>query len=264
MDSKKALRTTVLLLGLILIAPVAALANSPAPDLILIPIVASHARDATGAVWSSTVFFNYTQLDFALSVANNPVLDFRDLQPGEHGVLDMHANKLLVGPGAIIITFASASKQLSIQSYVYNEAKPGVGVSIPGIRASDLLVGQSVRLIGVPLNVDSRTLVRIYSMANGIDADVLVRVLDPYGHELSVNVVHLFSTPVLPRHADAAQPAYGEYQPPLDPAKYPSISIDIEPLTPATNESPFSAKIWAFSTTTGPHSENVTAVFPAR
>lgn len=264
MNEKTAFRSIILIVGALVIVPAAAQPTSPAPDLILIPIVASHARDATGAVWSSTVFFNYTLPDVSVFVYDEPILDYRELQPGERGVLDIHTDKLRVGPGVMILTYAFASKQLYIESYVYNEAKPEVGVSIPGIRLSDLKVGQPVRLIGVPLGTGSRTLVRIYAMTSGIDADVLVRVFDPNGHVLEVDTVHLFSTPLLPRHADATQPAYGEYQPPLDPAKYPSISIDIEPLTPATNESPFSAKIWAFSTTTGSRSENVTAVFPAQ
>jgi hypothetical protein len=264
MNEKTAFRPLILLFSALIIAPVAAQATSPAPDLILIPIVASHARDATGAVWSSTVFFNYTRLDFALSVANEPLLDSRDLQPGERGILDIHTDKLKVGPGVIIVTYAFASKQLYVQSYVYNEAKPQVGVSIPGVRLSDLKAGEPVRLIGIPLHGESRTLVRIYAMTSGIDADVLVRVSDPTGHVLAVDIVHLFSTPLLPLYVFGTQPAYGEYRPPVDPARYPSISIDVEPLTPATPNSPFNSAIWAFSTTTGARSENVTAVFPAQ
>lgn len=264
MKQKTAFRSIILVVCALIIAPAAAHATSPAPDLILIPIVASHARDATGAVWSSTVFFNYTLLAGPLSVSDEPILDYRSLLPGERGVLDIHTDKLRVGPGVMILTYAFGSKQLYIQSYVYNEAKPEVGVSIPAVRLSDLNLGQPVRLVGIPLNAESRTLVRVYAITDGTDADVLVRVSDATGHVLAVDTVHLFSTPVLPLHSYAAQPAYGEYRPSADPTKYPSISIDIESLTPPSPTFAFSSAIWAFSTTTGARSENVTAVFPAQ
>lgn len=262
MNEKKAFRSITLFIAL-MTASVVANANEPVPDLILIPIVASHARDATGAVWSSTVFFNYASSGFPLDVSDRPVLDYRQLQPGERGILEIHTDPLKTGPGIVIYTLAFGSKQLYVQSYVYNEARPGVGVSIPGIRLSDLFahIGEPVRLLGIPLNAESRTLVRIYGMTDGASADLLVRVFDTNGHILAVDTVHLsrFTTPG-PPYTLPTQPAYCEYRPSVDPAKYPSISIDIESLAPPG----FTPAIWAFATTTGAHSENVTAVFPAQ
>ncbi len=78
-------------------------------------------------------------------------------------------------------------------------------------------------------------------------------------------MVHLVSPP-LPTSIETNidQPAYAQYRPSVDPAKYSSISIDIEPIGPRGPVSGLAPPIWAFATTTSASSDSVTAVFPAK
>jgi hypothetical protein len=255
----KAALHSLLLVALAIITPVVAQANERTPYFILIPVVASHAHDSAGAAWSSTVSFIYAG-DYPTLVFNDPFIDYREMQPGERGILDIHAAEAKAGPGVIIVTYAAPPQLLYIQEYVYNDAQPGVGVAVPAVRFSDLTPGQTVRLIGIPVQTTSRTLVRIYGMAN-YDPNVLVHVFDPSGRTLTTDLVHLVSPPLLPTQTNIGQPAYAEYRPSVDAAKYSSISIDIEPVSLRPDLGP---AIWAFSTTTAASSESVTAVFPAK
>lgn len=263
MTATAAVRSIVLVALALLLGSPAARANEPPLDYILIPVVASHARDSAGAVWSSAVSFLYTG-DVQADVFNEPFVASREVQPGERGMLDIRAEQAKAGPGVIIATTAFPSKTLYVQSYVYNEAKPGVGVAVPCIRIfNDLTANQTIRLIGIPIDRASRTLVRIYAMAN-TDPVVIVHVYDSSGHALATDMVQLVSPPLLPQQTNVGQPAYAEYRPAADPAKYSAISIDIEPVSPREPASVFGPAIWAFSTTTSGASDSVTAVFPAK
>lgn len=253
MHTKKVALTLISVVAALIAIPTRA--NEPAIDAILIPILAFHSADATGATWNSSVSFAYTG-DHSADVFGYAALDARTLLPGARGVLQFH--DVLArgyGPGLIILTTAFPSNQLTVQSYVYNEARPETGVSIPCVRQSDL--GYPIRLLGIPVGRTSRTLLRIYAITDNTDADVVVRIFDANGNPLAVDNVHLVHAPLPPVNTIAVEPAYAEYRPAVDPAKYSSISIDVESPVPG-------GAIWAFSTTTGAQSDSVTAVFPAR
>src|ERR1043165_3396986 len=255
MKAKATIHSMIPILALI-VFPMMARANEPPTDFFLIPVVALHARDSAGATWSTTVSFVYTG-EFGSSIFSEAFVAARTLSPGDSGVIEINAAAEKAGPGAIFGA-QRAAEELHVQSYVYNDAKPEVGVAVPGVRLlRDLGGNLTIRLLGIPISASSRTLVRIYAMPRSgpgdTDPDVLVHVFDSNGTSLATNMVHLVSPqPSLQTSAD--QPAYAEYRPIVDSAKYSSISIDLDAL-PSTGRS-----IWAFATTTSASSDSVTAV----
>jgi len=261
---KAPVHSLISVLALILL-PTIARANEPPTDFLLIPVAASHGHDSVGATWSTTVSFVYTG-EGGSSIFSEGFVAPRTLLAGERGVIEINAAGAKFGPGVIIhITGFPTPKELHAQSYVYNDARPEVGVAIPGIRLlNDLTANQTIHLLGIPINATSRTLVRIYAMpitAPGVtDTDVRVHVFDSVGRSLATDIVHLVSPPIVSIETSTYQPAYAEYRPAVDPAKNSSISIDLEPLP----VSGFGRAIWAFATTTSASSDSVTAVFPAK
>jgi hypothetical protein len=232
-----------------------ALATTPPPEFILLPVVVSHARDATGAYWSTTVSFVYGGTA-PVDVVNEGNLGLRLLQPGEQGELTLNMDGQR-GPGMIIESRYPASQQLFVQSHVFNEAAPETGAILPSVRLHDLTVDQPVRLIGIPIGSSSRTLLRIYDMSMQGDIDARVKVRDASGGLLVSDAVHLAAPPLRPLQSFATEPAYAEYRPNVDLSVHSSLSIDIEPVTTNT-------LLWAFTTTTDERSRSVAAVFPAK
>jgi hypothetical protein len=238
-----------------------ALASSPAfaatapLETILIPVVASHARDATGAFWSSRVAFLYTGAA-SLEVFNEAGFQQR-ISPGERGELVFGPEDSIRVPGRLVQLPLTEASHLFAQSHVYDESAPQSGVIIPAIRQHDLTDSGSVHLIAIPVSAAARTLLRIFDLTVNTAADVSVRVYGPSGELIAADTVHLVAPPLGPLQSFPAYPLYGEYRPNVDVSRMTSISIDIEPVTPHL-------LLWAFTTTTDSRNESVVAVFPAR
>src|ERR1051325_373107 len=260
MRAKATVHSMIAILALI-VFPIVARANEPPTDFFLISVIGFHATGSAGATLGTTPSFVYTG-EFGSSIFSEAFVAARTLGPGERGVIEINAASAKAGPGAIFGAQGSP-EELHVQSYVYNDAKPEVGVAVPGVRLlRDLGGNLTIRLLGIPISASSRTLVRIYAMPRSgpgdTDPDVLVHVFDSIGNPLATDMVHLVSPPIVSIETSADQPAYAEYRPVVDPTKYSSISIDLEALPSAGRA------IWAFSTTTSATSDSVTAVFPAK
>jgi hypothetical protein len=228
-------------------------ATTPPYDAFLLPIVVSNAPGAFGSRWDTSIFFAHTGTASFDFLGNVLVLGTRDFTPGERGELQLfNVPQSGASPGLIFDTTAQGAADLHLVCYVHERSGRLPGVTIPAVRSTDLVLGATVRLLGVPISDDSRTLVRIYDvLRNVIRADVTVRVYNAKGELLRTDVVHLDTPSVAP----SAYAPYGEYRPPVTAADGP-ISIEVEPPN-------LGFRLWAFSTTTDNTTQAVTPVFPA-
>ena len=233
-------------------------ANTPPPPIpLLLPVVASDTPDALGNRWDTRVSFAY---DASVPVTTffycGRIVDFRFVSPGERGELTVNFQRIMHGPGLVLFVPPSDIKRMAVQTFVHRNGS-STGAVIPGVRSTDLVFGETLHLIGIPVGADSRTLVRLYDLALTNDTDVVLRVYSPTGDLLATDNVHLVQPPADSIDVFPTYPAYAEYRPPVDAKGLSSISIDIEPLSP-------NRLIWAFATTTSNDTDAVSAVFPAR
>lgn len=234
--------------------------NATTFERVLVPIWVSAAAGDRGSIWQSSAWiFNGYPITRAYE-ANQVCFaqcEAHELRPGPNG-LGAPPAQPPENPG-VVVYVESPTDQINFELRVQDTTRAGEtwGTEIRTVRESEALTGPA-RLLGVPIEPQFRTMLRIYDFDGRPNAVVRLRAFGLINNETLASVDLTLEPPVGNINTPAKfKPGYAQLPLAALPGlgNNPRIGIEVIPLTSGL-------RYWTFLSITHNDTQHVTTISP--